>query len=101
MTAHFDLVDIRLFVNIAETTSLTRGAQRSNISQPSASTRIKNFEDGLGLRLLKRTGHDITLTAAGQTFLHHARMVRQQLEHLDGDLQEHVREVDGQVDNLA
>jgi len=97
MTAHFDLVDIRLFVNIAETTSLTRGAQRSNISLPSASTRIKNFEDGLGLRLLNRTGHGITLTAAGQTFLHHARMVLQQLEQLDGDLQEHVRGVKGHV----
>jgi DNA-binding transcriptional LysR family regulator len=97
MTAHFDLVDIRLFVNIAETNSLTRGAQRSNISLPSASTRMKHFENDLGVRLLNRTGHGITLTAAGQTFLHHARVVLQQLEQLDGDLQEHVRGMKGHV----
>ena len=97
MTAHFDLVDIRLFVNIAESASLTRGAQRSNMSLPSASTRMKNFEDGLGVKLLNRTGHGITLTAAGQTFLHHARAVLLQLEQLHGDLQEHVRGIKGHV----
>jgi DNA-binding transcriptional LysR family regulator len=97
MTAHFDLVDIRLFVNIAETSSLTRGAGRSNISLPSASTRMKNFEDNLGVKLLNRTGHGITLTAAGQMFLHHARMVLKQLEELNGDLQEYVRGVKGHV----
>jgi DNA-binding transcriptional LysR family regulator len=97
MTAHFDLVDIRLFVNIAETSSLTRGAEQSNISLPSASTRMKNFEDSLGVKLLNRTGHGITLTAAGQMFLHHARMVLKQLEQLNGDLQEYVRGVKGHV----
>jgi len=97
MTAQFDLVDIRLFVNIAETSSLTRGAQRSNISLPSASTRMKNFEDSLGVKLLNRTGHGITLTAAGQMFLHHARLVLKQLEELNGDLQEYVRGVKGHV----
>ena len=48
MAAHFDLPDIRLFVNIAEANSLTRGAERSHMSLPAASIRIKNLEEGLG-----------------------------------------------------
>jgi DNA-binding transcriptional LysR family regulator len=90
MAEHFDLVDIKLFVNIAETNSLTRGAQLSNMSLPSASTRIKNFEDSLGIKLLYRTSHGVTLTPPGHKFLHHARLVLHQLEHLWGDLQEFV-----------
>jgi DNA-binding transcriptional LysR family regulator len=94
---HFDLVDMRLFVNIADTNSLTRGAERSHMSLPSASTRIKNFEDSLGTKLLYRTSQGVTLTPPGQAFLHHARLVLQQLEHLRGDLQEYVHGVKGHV----
>jgi DNA-binding transcriptional LysR family regulator len=97
MALHFDLVDLRLFVNIAETNSLTRGAERSHMSLPSASTRIKNFEDSLGAKLLYRTSQGVTLTPPGQAFLHHARMVLQQLEQLRGDLQQYVRGVKGHV----
>jgi DNA-binding transcriptional LysR family regulator len=97
MALHFDLVDLRLFVNIAETNSLTRGAERSHMSLPSASTRIKNFEDSLGAKLLYRTSQGVTLTPPGQAFLHHARLVLQQLEQLRGDLQQYVHGVKGHV----
>jgi len=36
----FDLIDIELFVNIAETTSFTRGAERSHVSGPAASVTL-------------------------------------------------------------
>lgn len=97
MALHFDLVDLTLFVNIAETNSMTRGAERSHMSVPSASTRIKNFEDSLGTKLLYRTSQGVTLTPPGQAFLHHARLVLQQLEQLRGDLHEYVRGVKGHV----
>jgi len=38
---HFDLVDLRLFVHIADTNSVTRGAERTHLSVPAASTRIE------------------------------------------------------------
>jgi len=101
MAIHFDLVDIALFINIAEVNSITRGAERSHMSLPSASTRIKNLEDNLGTKLLYRTSQGVTLTLPGQAFLHHARLVQQQLEQLRGDLQEYVRGVKGHVRVLA
>jgi len=42
---HFDLTDLRLQVHVAESNSLTRGAERSHMSLPAANTRIKNLED--------------------------------------------------------
>lgn len=97
MAAHFDLSDIKLFVNIAEANSLTRGAERSHMSLPAASIRIKNLEDGLGIKLLYRTSQGVTLTPPGQAFLHHARLVMQQLADLRGDLAEYVKGSRGHV----
>lgn len=38
---NFDFTDFRLFLNIAETKNLTRAAERTFLSVPAASTRIK------------------------------------------------------------
>jgi DNA-binding transcriptional LysR family regulator len=97
MAAHFDLPDIKLFVNIAEANSLTRGAERSHMSLPAASIRIKNLEEGLGAKLLYRTSQGVTLTPPGQAFMHHARLVLQQLADLRGDLAEYVKGAKGHV----
>lgn len=97
MALHFDLTDLKLLINIAETNSMTRGAERSCISLSAASSRIKNFEDAIGAKLLYRTCQGVTLTPPGQACVHHARQVTQQLEQLRGDLQEYVRGVKGHV----
>lgn len=93
----FDLVDLRLFVNVADTLGLARGAARSHLSVPAASVRIKHLEEGLGVRLLERGRQGVTLTPAGQAMAHHARQVLQQLEHLRGDLRDHAHGVKGHV----
>lgn len=94
---HFDLVDLRLMVHIAEANSLTRGAEASHISLPAASTRIKNLEESIGTKLLYRTSQGVTLTPPGQAFVHHARSVLGQIEQLRGDLQEYAKGVKGHL----
>lgn len=85
----FDVFDLRLFINVAELSSLTKGAERMSISVPAASTRIKNLEEAVGSRLLSRTAHGVELTPAGHTMLGHARRINQQLEHMTCDLAEY------------
>lgn len=94
---HFDLVDLRLIVNVAACNSLTGGAQRSCISLPAASTRIKHLEASIGARLLNRTPQGVTLTPPGQALLHHARLVLNQLEQMRGDLQEYAHGLKGHL----
>ena len=101
MAIHFDLVDLKLFVYIAEENSLTRAAVRAHMSLPAASMRIKNLEQSIGTKLLNRETQGITLRPPGQAFLHHARQVLNQLENLRGDLQEYARGVKGHVRVLA
>jgi len=97
MSGQFDLIDIVLFVNIAETNSLTQGADRSHMSAPAASMRIKHIETRLGAKLLDRTTRGVTLTPAGQAFLHHGRQFVNQLQNLQADLKGYSQGTKGYV----
>lgn len=93
----YDLVDLRLFVNIAEAANLTRGAERSNLSVGAASMRMKSLEEALDTQLFIRKSQGISLTPAGEALLTHALRVFQELERLHGDLQTFSRGLKGQV----
>jgi len=82
----FDLVDLRLFLNVVEAGSITAGAARSHLSLPSASARIRGMEDSLGTRLLERERLGIRPTEAGRLLLDHARLLLAQAERMRGDL---------------
>jgi DNA-binding transcriptional LysR family regulator len=96
-TVQFDLTDMRLLVAIAEANSLSRGAERCHLSVAAVSVRIKNLEESLGARLLYRSSQGVTLTPPGQAFVHHARAVLGQIEHLRSDLQEYGEGVKGHL----
>ncbi|TAM87552.1 MAG: LysR family transcriptional regulator, partial [Candidimonas sp.] len=69
MATHFDLTDMQLMVNVAGALSLTRAAERTFLSLPAASNRVKNLEQYLGTALLYRTSQGVTLTPSGDEFV--------------------------------
>jgi DNA-binding transcriptional LysR family regulator len=77
-----DLTDLRLFVNIARTQSITRGAELSHLSLPSASARLSAMEEELGVKLFERRARGVRLLPAGEAVLEHADAVLRQLEKL-------------------
>jgi len=97
----FDLIDLQLFVHIAQAGSLTRGAAGSNLSLAAASERVRKMEDLAGVALLERRRRGIRLTAAGRAFVHHAQLALQQIECLKSELSEHAGGLKGQVRLLA
>ena len=97
----FDLVDLRLFVAVAEARSITHGAVSANLALASASERIRGLEDALGVVLLKRGRRGVVLTAAGESLLGHARVVLHDVEVLRGDLAGYARGVKASVHLLA
>jgi DNA-binding transcriptional LysR family regulator len=94
---HFDLVDLRLFANIADCNSLTRGAERSHLSLSAASVRVKNLEEALGSRLLYRNSSGVTLTTPGESLARHARTVLRQLQQLQGELRSYSQGIKGHL----
>jgi molybdate transport repressor ModE-like protein len=87
----FDLVDLRLFLHVAETGSITQGAAQARLALASASARIRGMEEMLGVPLLQRQRRGVVLTPAGHALVHHARAVVQQLERMRGELGDYAR----------
>lgn len=96
-TMRFDLNDLRLFLHVAESGSITRGAERCNLALASASARIKGMEAAFGTPLLERERRGVRPTAAGAALLHHARIVLQQIEQMRGELGEYARGLKGHI----
>jgi DNA-binding transcriptional LysR family regulator len=82
----FDLVDLRLFIAVADARSITGGADRAHLALASASARIKGLEDAFGVLLFKRGRRGVELTAAGESLLDHARIIIHNVETMQGDL---------------
>ena len=101
MRMRFDLADLRLFLNVVEAGSITRGAERTHLAIAAASTRIRNMEAALGTALLHRERQGTTLTEAGRTLVHHARILLQQADRMQGDLGQHAEGIRGQIRLLS
>ena len=82
----FDLVDLQLFIAVADSRSITRGADRAHLALASASARIKGLEGAFAVALFKRGRRGVELTAAGESLLDHARLVIHNVDAMRGDL---------------
>jgi DNA-binding transcriptional LysR family regulator len=94
---HFDLADLRLFIHIAESPSLTQGARKAFLSPAAASARIKALESQLGSRLLYRDSRGVELTPAGQRLLQHARLIMRQVDYLKSEFTEYGTDAAGHI----
>jgi len=94
---HFDLTDLRLYLNILDTGNITAGAARSHLSLAAASARIRAMEASLGTEFLQRGRRGVTPTPAGKALAQHARVLLQQAERMQQDLAEYAKGVKGQV----
>ncbi|MFF2774185.1 LysR family transcriptional regulator [Streptomyces sp. NPDC058052] len=68
-----DLRQLEYFVAVAEERNFTRAAERVHISQSGVSAQIRRLEHELGAELFDRSARTVTLTAAGEAALAHAR----------------------------
>ncbi|MDB5994628.1 MAG: LysR family transcriptional regulator [Pseudomonas sp.] len=94
---HFDLTDLRLYLNILDTGNITAGAARSHLSLAAASARIRAMEASLGTHFLERGRRGVSPTPAGKALAQHARLLLQYAERMQQDLAEYANGVKGQV----
>ena len=78
MTIEFE--DLRVFLTVAEHGSFGRAASALGLAQPSVSNRIAALERRIGRPLFSRSPRGVTLTAAGERLVPHARRAGQVLD---------------------
>ena len=76
-----ELRHLRYFVAVAEEGSFTQAAEkRLHTAQPSLSRQIRDLEAMVKVPLIVREPRGLSLTAAGQVFLEHARLILAQAD---------------------
>lgn len=95
MTAFEDLSLLRAFVCIVECGSISAGARRLKVSQPTLSRQLRTLEERCGAALLRRDTHAMCVTSIGQRLLADARSLLAHAEEAELRLREDQRELSG------
>ena len=88
MRAFEDLTLLRAFVCIVECGSISAGARRAKISQPTLSRQLRTLEELCGTALLRRDTHRMSVTETGQQLLADAKAILAHAEEADRRLHE-------------
>ena len=88
-----DTQSLAAFIEVAESGSFSRAAERLHLSQPAVSKRVAALEEQIGKAVFDRVGRSISLTDAGRALLPYARRALQDIEdggraltHLSGQV---------------
>jgi len=95
--ARIDFVSLRLFCAVAQTGSITKGAELCSLVPSAASRRLADMELAFGSLLLERSAQGVTLTAAGHAALQHSTRLFQGLEHFSSELRDYAKGIKGHV----
>jgi len=93
----FDLITLNLVLAIAETQSITRGAEREHLALAAASKRLSDLEVRLGVLLFERRARGVELTEAGRAMVRHIRSLNASLHALESDVVEFSRGIKGHL----
>ena len=91
------LVELRVFITLAESGHFTRAAERLGMSQSSVSSSLVKLEQQLGARLFDRHTRACRATEAGQALLPAARRLVADWDHLLGDARDFAQFARGRV----
>ncbi len=70
-----DTLQLKLFISLSQTLNFTKTANEFYVTQPTVSNYIKALESNLGVTLLKRNSHSVSLTPEGKEFVSYAKQL--------------------------
>jgi len=90
-----DVRQLRYFVGIAESRSLTEAARRLHIVQPALSQRLSDLEKSLEVQLVVRGHVGTALTPAGTELYEHAKRILKQIDYATAAVKEKAGVMEG------
>lgn len=92
-----DLKQLRTFIMVAETGSLSRASDRLRLAQPALSRQIRLLEESIGFELFMRSGRGMELTEHGDALLKRVAGLVQQIDNSVDDVRSLATEPTGRV----
>ena len=89
--------NLKLFKDITQTKSFSRGAGLNDVSQSAASQHVQELERHLGISLLDRSTRPLGVTTAGQLYAEFCRDVLRRKEEFEVTLEQLRQQVEGTV----
>ncbi len=80
---NYTLPQLKMFVTIAQTQSITRAAEELHLTQPAISVQLKNFQDQFDLPLTEIIGRQLYLTEFGKEVALAAQRVLDEVHKID------------------
>ncbi len=90
-------VELKYFIEIANTQHVSRAAERLGVTQPTLSHSIKRLEESLGTSLFLRSKKGVTLTPAGKRLYQEAQFLQEQWQQLMASIHDEVDAAKGVV----
>lgn len=78
-----NILHMKYAVEVAKAGSLNKASERLYVALPNISRSIKELEADLGIAIFERTAKGVTLTAEGEEFIHYAKGLLSQIEHIE------------------
>lgn len=95
------LEDLRLFITVVDTSSMTAAAERLDTTTSTLSRRLKKLEDSLDARLLERTTRSYQITEAGKLFYQHCQLVLNNWEQVSQQINNQLDALEGKISIYA
>ncbi len=97
LTLSLQLSDLLLFVRVCELGNLSAVARERDVAVSQVSRAIARMEAQLGVRLMHRSTHGLSVTADGQVLLRHAQALLRQADDLAAEFDSRSHQVSGTV----
>ena len=89
--------NLKLFLDIVQTKSFIRSAEKNHMSASTLSRQIQRMEDEIGQPLFLRDNRQVCLTDAGQRFLVFAKHTWENWQQIQRELSPHQKELEGEL----
>lgn len=95
--SYMDMRQLKYFVQIVESGSLSKASRQLFIAQPALSQQMTRLEDEVGKPLLVRSSRGVKPTDNGEALYHHARFILRQLDQAVSVARRELSNVGGRV----
>jgi LysR family transcriptional regulator for metE and metH len=97
MSEFLDSRHLRLVAEIARTESVTRAADRLNVSQSAVSHQLREIEDKIGTPIFVRSGRRMLPTSAGRIMADAAQLVLGEISRVEARVEQLARHTAGEL----